>query len=146
YFPAHEVQAEAPVEETQAIPRGNGERILFIDDERPLAELGEKMLGLLGYSVTALTSAMESVALFERDPSFDVVITDLTMPGMDGIRVARRLHEVRNDVRIILTTGYSGAMHHEQIREVGIRAVVIKPNTMRSLGEIVHRVLHEDSE
>src|SRR5690606_4413985 len=95
YFPAHDAQAELPPEEVKVIPRGNGERILFIDDERPLVELGERMLTHLGYSVTALTSSMDSVALFERDPSFDVVITDLTMPGMDGIRVAQRLHEIR---------------------------------------------------
>jgi PAS domain S-box-containing protein len=144
YFPAHDAQAELPPEEVKVIPRGNGERILFIDDERPLVELGERMLTHLGYSVTALTSSMDSVALFERDPSFDVVITDLTMPGMDGIRVAQRLHEIRSDVRIILTTGYSGAMHSDHIKELGVRAVLIKPNTMRSLGETVNAVLQED--
>ncbi len=67
------------------IPLGR-ERILFVDDEQMLVEMGKKMLEKLGYSVTTRTSSLEALETFQNMPDqFDIVITDLTMPGITGL-------------------------------------------------------------
>jgi CheY-like chemotaxis protein len=83
YFPAH--AERAAVVESKVIPRGNGERVLFVDDEEPLAALGKTTLERLGYRVTTKTSSVEALAAFSAQPDhFDLVITDQRMPGMNG--------------------------------------------------------------
>ena len=85
YFPVFEAEAVVREAETNPIPRGQEEQILFVDDEEVLANLGKKMLERLGYQVTVKTSALEAIAAVRDQPErFDLVITDLTMPVMNG--------------------------------------------------------------
>jgi PAS domain S-box-containing protein len=143
YFPV--IAAEVTVREIEAapIPRGHGEHILFVDDEEPLVSAGKKMLERLGYVVTAKASPLEAITLVRDQPAaFDLVITDLTMPGLDGVALGRRLHQIQPQLAIILTTGYSGLMTAKKIRELGFRELLDKPCTARVLAETVERVLH----
>ena len=144
YFPVIET-AEAALEITATpIPRGHGEHILFVDDEAVLASLGKKMLERLGYTVTMKTSALEAIAAVREQPdAFDLVITDLTMPGMDGTKLGGQLLQIQPRLPIIISTGYSGVLTTEKARELGFRELLIKPSSIRILGEIVHRVLHQ---
>jgi CheY-like chemotaxis protein len=144
YFPV--IETEAIVTETGAkpIPRGQGEHILFVDDEAALADVGKKMLERLGYRVTMLTSALEAIESVRHQPKpFDLVVTDLTMPGMDGIKLGGQLLQLQPRLPIIIATGYSGVMTTGKAREFGFREVLSKPTTARSLGDAVHRVLLE---
>jgi signal transduction histidine kinase/DNA-binding response OmpR family regulator len=143
YFPVFETET-APVEPVSGpIPRGQGEHILFVDDEEALARVGTRMLERLGYKVTTKTSAAEAVAAVRDEPDvYDLVITDLTMPGMDGLKLGGQLLQIRPGLPIILTTGYSGAMTEDSTRELGFRELLAKPTTARALGEAVHRALH----
>ena len=126
------------------IPRGHGERILFVDDETALAEIGKKVLERLGYVVTTKTSALEALAAVRENPAaFDLVITDLTMPVMDGARLGSQMLQIRPDLRMILTTGYSGLMTIEKVKELGFRDRMNKPTSARILGETVRRVLDQ---
>jgi len=143
YFPV--IAAEVTVREIEAapIPRGHGEHILFVDDEEVLVTSGKKILEHLGYVVTAKTSPLETITLVrDRPEAFDLVITDLTMPGMDGMALGRRLLKIQPRLAIILTTGYSGMITAGQIRELGFRELLSKPCTARVLAETVERVLH----
>ena len=146
YFPV--LAAEAIAQETEAnpLPRGQGEHILFVDDEAVLAGLGKKMLERLGYRVTMKTSALEALATV-RDQAhpFDLVITDLTMPEMDGAKLGGQLLQMQPRLPIIIATGYSGAMTTGTARELGFRALLSKPTTAQTLAEAVHRVLQEGS-
>jgi len=118
------------------------ERILMVDDEPTLADLVEKMLGGLGYSVTSRTSSEEALELFRKDPDrFDLVISDMTMPGLTGDRLAQRLLEIRRDIPIILCTGYSERITEERAKSIGIRKFILKPLTRDSLAEAVRSVL-----
>jgi CheY-like chemotaxis protein len=147
YFPVFE--SEAPVVEngSHAIPRGQGEQILFVDDEAALANVGKKMLERLGYSVTTKTSALEAIAAVRDQPEvFRLVVTDLTMPGMDGIKLGTQLLQVQPRISIILSTGYSGVMTEESVHELGFRGLLVKPTTARALGEAVHRALNPPPE
>ena len=124
------------------IPRGRGEQILYVDDEEFLAALGKKMLERLGYSVTMTTKPMEAIAAVREHPDrFALVITDLTMPIMDGLTLGRELLQIQPRLPIILTTGYSGILTTAKVRELGFREMLNKPGSPRDLGEAVARVL-----
>ncbi len=142
YFPAHgaeTTEAPAPV---LGVPSGRGERILLVDDEKLLALLGQKMLERLNYTVTSKFSALEALDLVRSNPAeFDLVVTDLTMPGMTGTEFARALLELRPDLPIILTTGFNASLTEERVRAMGIRELLIKPQTVHSLGTAVNRAL-----
>jgi DNA-binding NtrC family response regulator len=116
---------------------------LFVDDEAALANVGKKMLERLGYAVTAKTSALEAIAAVREQPeAFRLVITDLTMPGVDGIKLGTQLLQIQPRLSILLSTGYSGVMTADAVRELGFCGLLVKPTTARALGEAVHRALH----
>ena len=142
YFPVLDAKATAPAAALPPVPRGHGERILLVDDELELVLLGRKVLEGLGYEVTTKTSALAAFATVRDHPDhFDLVITDLTMPDMNGADLARKLITLRPRLPIILTTGYSATLTPEGARGMGFRELLLKPNTTRTLGEAVHRVL-----
>ena len=145
YFPASAEETLPEATPAAVIPRGQGERILFLDDEEPLARTAKRVLERLGYRVIALTDPVETLERFRADPThFDLVITDLSMPGMNGLDLARELLTLRPTQAILLSTGFSGAMTPEGLRERGLRDLLWKPVTARSLGETVFRALHPE--
>ena len=80
--------------------------------------------------------------MFKAQPDkFDLVITDMTMPNMTGDRLARKLMEIRPDVRIILCTGFSDLIDEDKAKEIGIRAFVMKPIMVREISETIRKVL-----
>jgi CheY-like chemotaxis protein len=144
YFPVIETEVAVVKIEATPIPRGHGEHILFVDDEATLAGLGKKMLERLGYVVTTQTNPLEAIAAVRNQSSaFDLVITDLTMPGMDGAKLGAQLLDLQPNLPIIITTGYSGVMTPAKVRELGFQGLLGKPSTARTLGETVNRVLQQ---
>jgi PAS domain S-box-containing protein len=142
YFPALESAVSEKGIEDGSIPRGHGERILYLDDELLLAKLGKEVLDRLGYAAEQQTNALEALELVRAEPKrFDLVITDQTMPGMTGIEFAREITSIRPSLPVVLTTGYTWNMKTERLREAGIRELLLKPATMQQLGTIVHQVL-----
>jgi CheY-like chemotaxis protein len=126
-------------------PRGN-ERILLIDDEDSLADLGQTRLERLGYAVTALTDAAKALRLFSRDPSrFDLVVTDQAMPKLTGLHLARKLLEIRNNIPIILCTGHSDVVSSEIAKKAGIKKFLMKPIAKEELAAAVRKVLDTKS-
>jgi PAS domain S-box-containing protein len=135
-----EQTTEGPAGE-RPLTMGN-ERILFIDDEPVLANLAEKMLGSRGYSVVSSTNSIEALELFREDPhKFDVVITDMTMPGMTGDQLAQKIIAIRHDIPVILCTGYNEHISEQRAKEIGIREFILKPLDMRTLTETIRKVL-----
>ncbi len=127
--------------ETDHAPTGTG-RILFVDDEPTLVALAGEMLGSLGYETVAKTSSAEALALFSEDPAgFDLVITDMTMPGMTGDRLARELMRIRRDIRIIICTGHSDHFSENDARDLGISEYLMKPLDLATLAGSVRKVL-----
>jgi len=122
-------------------PKGN-ERILFIDDDPTLVFLASELLGSLGYQVVTQTSSVEALDLFRKDPyRFDLVITDMTMPGMTGDRLAQELMQFRHDIPIILCTGYSEHISEERAKAMGIREYILKPLDLKNLAATIRKVL-----
>jgi len=144
YFPALTTDTEVREQANAPIPRGQGQHILYVDDEQPLARLGQLILERLGYSVTVTTSPLEAIATVRDHPGrFDLVITDLTMPVMDGTSLGRQLRLLEPRLRMILTTGYSGMLTAAKVREMGFQELLAKPVIARALGEVVHQVLRQ---
>ena len=143
YFPR--VDKEIALSKKDAIPLSKGnERILFVDDEEGLGNLGTRMLGHLGYEVITKTSSMEALDLFRtRHDRFDLVITDLTMPFMTGDKLSEELMKIRPDIPIILCTGYGERLSEDKIRKLGIKALLIKPIELEELSGTVRRALDE---
>ncbi|CAM3118593.1 hybrid sensor histidine kinase/response regulator [Rariglobus hedericola] len=145
YFPADGTAAVEvkPIEKNE-IARGSGQHVLFIDDEQPLAQLGQSILEALGYRATAFTDAAEALAHFKSAPGdFDLVITDLSMPGIMGTDLAAEILAIRSDIPVVLTTGYSAKMDSGAVQSLGIGELLLKPFSFRSLSIAVDRLLSE---
>jgi CheY-like chemotaxis protein len=141
FFPAIDQEIVPEVMPDEAAPLGN-ERILWVDDEVVLAELGKTMLERLGYEVTVQSSSLEALTVFQGQPDqFDAVITDQTMPGLTGMDLAKQILQIRPDIPIILCTGYSTLVNEEQARAEGIREFAMKPFTRNVMATILKRAL-----
>jgi CheY-like chemotaxis protein len=123
------------------IPRGT-ERILLVDDEKPLVEIATAMLRRLGYEITPVNGSMEALEIFRaRSDDFHMVITDQTMPHMTGDTLAQEILRIRPDMPIILCTGFSELVTEERAKEIGIRELILKPFVMHELAATVRKVL-----
>ncbi|MEW6128071.1 MAG: PAS domain S-box protein [Acidobacteriota bacterium] len=144
YFPALAGDCVTLQENKYPIRRGDGERILFVDDEQPLIRIGKEILEGQGYAVVTESCGHEALETFRAKPHlFDLVITDFTMPGMDGCELAKHLLQFRPDLPIILVTGYNPTITPEKAQTVGIREIVMKPVTRQLLGAAVSRALEK---
>jgi len=143
-LPAVERVAAWQNAETYPLPLGTNEHILFVDDEMPLAEMGRQVLGSLGYRVTVRTDGSEALALIRAQPDlFDVVITDMTMPGITGDILAREIKVIRPRLPVILCSGFSTRMDGQMAAAIGISAYVNKPVLRAELARIIREVLDE---
>jgi len=129
--------------EVLAPPCGAGENILFVDDDDALVFLARRTLERMGYVVTGMTDTAPALAAFQADPNaYALVITDLNMPGMNGTEFARELLRRRPDLPVILTSGYVRPEEAKLARQIGVRDIVLKPNTVAEMGAILRTYLH----
>ena len=141
FFPRVESEVTPKTKASEPFPRGK-ERILFVDDEKALADMGKKTLERLGYEVIATTSSTDALDTFRANhDKLDLVITDQTMPNMTGDMLAKELMGIRSDIPIILCTGYSELITKESAEAMGIRAFVMKPLVTRDLATTIRKVL-----
>ncbi len=137
HLPLHTARTPRPVKTIEPAPRGT-ERILFIDDEAELVDIGRQALEYLGYQVTTCDNGQDALNLFRQSPdAFDVVITDMTMPQLTGDKLARALLEIRPQLPIIVCTGYSHRMSPEKAQEIGIRSFLMKPLVVDTLARTI---------
>ena len=138
---AGEISAPA-VPSDRALPRGNGEIIMIVDDERPLTELAEEIAAQLGYEPVGFSSSTAALDAFLADPHrFDAVITDEAMPELMGIELARRLREIRPELPVVLMTGYGSEDLMTEATRIGVGEVLRKPLRRVDLADALARVL-----
>ncbi len=139
YFPVAQ-GSPAEVQTPVAAPPGQGQHILYVDDEEPLVMLVTRTLKSLGYEVTGFTDPIAALRIVRERPSdFDAVVTDLSMPTMSGTDLTRELLRIRSDLPVILTTGYIRSQDQELARQAGVRELILKPDTVEELGNALHR-------
>ncbi len=140
-FPATEEEAVIETEANEKLSTGN-ERILFVDDEKSMAEIGRRRLERLGYQVEAKTNPIEALELFRADPDqFDLVITDMTMPHITGDKLVKEILKIRPDMPTILCTGFSEKIDEEKAKKIGVRQYIEKPFDRGKLSRLVRKVL-----
>jgi PAS domain S-box-containing protein len=139
YFPTAVRRTEASQAGNESqIVRGRGERILYVDDEEPLVFLATRMLKRMGFQVEGFTDPSQALREFERDPQrWDMVITDLGMPGMSGLDLAAELLRIRPGLPLMLTSGYVRIEDAERARMIGAEDIVLKPNTIEEMGPLI---------
>ncbi len=146
YLPAIAAAEGLSREVSEAIPRGHGESILFVDDEESLVRLGVRTLVQLGYAAEGESQVLVALSRLQLEPKhFQLVITDLTMPNLTGIEFTQRIHELRADLPVVLASGYKESMTSERIQAAGVCEVLAKPYTMATLALAIRRHLPYDS-
>ncbi|MBI5556688.1 MAG: response regulator [Deltaproteobacteria bacterium] len=134
-----------PSEET--LPRGNGERILVVDDEETIVKLEQRILEELGYQVTAFTSCEEALKVIRTTPDdIDLIVTDMTMPKINGLNLAREAKGLRPDLPVILCTGFSELLSEEDAGQYGICRYLMKPVLTRDFAVAVREALTGEKE
>jgi CheY-like chemotaxis protein len=132
-----------PVDWTERIT-GGSERILVVDDEDSITRLARQILERLGYSVTVANSGSEALGSFrDRQREFDLVLTDLKMPEMDGMELAEAIRSIRPDIPIVALTGSAHEMADLNLAQSGFAACLAKPISPEDLGRAVREVLEE---
>ena len=140
-FPVIEKVKAADPTVGDAIPTGT-EKVLFVDDEKAIADLNRILLESLGYEVTTRTSPIEALELFKfQSDRFDIVITDMTMPKMTGRELAEHLHRIKPDIPIILCTGFSTDIDENRAASMGISALIYKPILSRDIAQAIRNAL-----
>ena len=141
YLPGYVKEKGKNAQKIKALPRGR-ERILYIDDEENLVEVMKGMLQSLGYRVTATMEPFDGLELLRSAPdAYDLVITDAAMPHMTGDRLAKELLSIRQDLPIIMCTGYSERVNSHNIESLGIRRLLMKPLAIHNLAMAIREVL-----
>jgi CheY-like chemotaxis protein len=116
--------------------------VLYVDDEEALVLLATRTLGRLGYQITGYSDPAQALQAFRSRPQdFDVVVTDLSMPGMSGFELARELLATRPDLRVVMTSGYLRPEDQLAAAQVGIAELVLKPTSIEGLGQVLDRLL-----
>ena len=123
------------------LPRGH-EHLLVVDDERVIADLMRQTLEALGYGVTACIDSRQALEQFEAHPKdFDLVLTDMTMPHLNGAELAQQLLAIRPDLPVVLCTGFSEIINEEKAMALGIRRLLMKPVLRDQLARVLREVL-----
>jgi CheY-like chemotaxis protein len=126
------------------VPLAQSELLLLVDDERPILQIGKALLEGHGYQILTAEDAAEALAVFaKRMDEIGLVLTDLSMPVMDGIALIRTLRKMKPDVRIVASTGRGGQeQHSHELEELNIHACLTKPYNKDTLLRTLHDALH----
>jgi CheY-like chemotaxis protein len=144
FLPLLKEKMNKPKLETPFLSPTGNERILWVDDEPALTELGTKLLTLLGYDVKATSSSKEALEWFrDRPDDFDLVITDMTMPYLTGLELTREIIHIRWGIPVILMTGFSEELTVEVLKTAGIKELIRKPFHRDQLAREIRRILDE---
>jgi CheY-like chemotaxis protein len=141
YIPAISDSRESKLKTSDALPVGK-ERILFVDDEEAIANMSREMLESLGYTVTTATNSLNALEMFRNSTGeFDLVITDMTMPGITGVDLSKEILKVRGDTPIILCSGFNELITEDKAKALGIRGFAMKPFNRKDIAVLIRKAL-----
>jgi CheY-like chemotaxis protein len=142
YLPAL-AAAELPLNEALIdVPLGHGQHVLFVDDESALCAAARAILTRLGYQPHVFQNPQAALQAFQSEPHrFDVLLTDLTMPGRTGLDLAAEVLRLRPGLPVIVATGYTATLTPEMLEELGIAELLFKPLDYHGLAQALAKVL-----
>ena len=125
----------------ELIPTGT-ENVLVVDDEERAVSIMKAVLERLGYNVTAMTSSLKAMELFKEDPhQFDLVLTDLIMPQLNGDKLVSEIIEIRPDMPVIITSGFTDTIVNDSFKQISNKAFIPKPFQPQELAKTIRQVL-----
>lgn len=129
---------------------GNEHILFVVDDDSMIVKMGSRILERLGYTVTGITSSQDALELFKENSSsnaisFDLIITDMTMPHLTGDILVMEIRKTRPEIPIILCTGYSSRINQESARDISINTFLNKPISKLELSSTVREVIDTTS-
>jgi DNA-binding NtrC family response regulator len=125
----------------ESIPTGT-ENVLVVDDEERSVSIMKLVLERLGYNVTAMTSSIKAMELFKEDPyRYDLLLTDLIMPQLDGEKLVSEIIEIRPDMPVIITSGFTDTIVNDNFKQISNKAFIPKPFQPQELAKTVRLVL-----
>jgi two-component system, cell cycle sensor histidine kinase and response regulator CckA len=142
YLPLEEHVDQVSEGYAAVMPQGQGETILLVEDNEKLRQVGQSILKLLGYRTLVAADGREALAVYKAQGGFDLVVTDILMPEMDGKALVRELQRIDPDVKVLGITGYTGAQARGALRAAGFLDVIHKPFEIETLARAIHRALH----
>jgi CheY-like chemotaxis protein len=137
YFPAVEPIQKTPVDDNAAPgpAKGDGRRVLCLDDEEPLLLIAEHMLKRLGYEPLCVSKPEDALKVFRENPSaFEILMTDLNMPRISGLEIAEEILKLQPQTVVVMCSGYVTDQLKAQAERLGIRHILHKPYTLEELG------------
>ena len=142
-YPPEEGVAEGEL--VEGVPGGD-ETILFVDDDEEIISVGRKILASLGYTVLVADGGQVAVDIFiGQQDSIDLVILDYVMPGMGGREVFEALKQIRPDVNVLLSSGYSSTDQVAALIERGCRGFIQKPYDTVKMSRTIRTILDTES-
>lgn len=140
-FPVVEKQVTVEIMPASTLPIGD-EKVLLVDDEVAIANMIRKMIERLGYHVMTKSNSADAFETFQENPNaFDLIITDMTMPGICGDELSLKILKIRPDIPIILCTGFSDKIDDDNAERLGVSALIKKPVTKEILAKMIRKVL-----
>ncbi|THB80196.1 MAG: response regulator [Desulfobacteraceae bacterium] len=145
YFPLAGKPVLEKKDKPEAGPQGMNERIILVDDDASVLQLVSQILERLGYRVQSFPSSDQALRAFQSAPNhYDLVLTDMTMPGMTGDMLAKRILAIREDVPIIICTGFSERINEDQAKALGVKGLLMKPVVKSDMAKMVRKALDEN--
>ncbi|MCP3945139.1 MAG: response regulator [Desulfobacteraceae bacterium] len=147
YFPVCQHRGDAKKDSLPDLTVESGaERVLLVDDDEKVAAMYTRLLERLGYGVTCFTDSLTALSAYTVSPEkFDVVITDLTMPDLNGFDLAKKMYEINPDLPIILCTGLGDSIDKHQDDACCIKGFLSKPVEIKVLSSTIRGVLDQAS-
>ena len=146
-FPVAEGGKDQNADDEPTMIEGGDESILLIDDEPSVLKVEQRILRKLGYNVTIENDSEKALEKIKREPEkFDLVISDMTMPKMNGATLAEKAMRANPDLPVIICTGYSNRITKEEIRRLGVKALVYKPLSVPSIASEIRKIFNHEEE
>ncbi len=147
YLPEVKSSKNIEIQEIKKTNTDSGiERVIYVDDEPDLTNIVSSFLKKAGYKVESSTNSIDALKLFSRNPgTYDLLISDMTMPNMTGVELASEFHKIIPDFPVIICTGYSNIINKNNYKSMNINALVEKPIEQKVLIEVIRNVLDKKS-
>ncbi len=142
FLPIYKSRTKAKTSPAPEFIQTGNESLLLVDDDESILTMETRMLERLGYKITSTTDSREALDLFRASPEkFDMIITDMTMPGMAGDRLSAELIKINPHIPILMCTGFSERISEEKATAIGIKGLLMKPVVMKDFAEKIREVL-----
>jgi len=143
YFPATGVKAEEEFEDFAIEFQDGNKTILIIDDEPMIRDMSSDMLNTIGYKVLVSDNGTDGIKLFqEKRDNIDLVLLDLLMPEMNGITCFKKLREIKDDVKVIISSGVSDLAKRKELEELGIVGYLEKPFSLKTIADYLKKIFN----